>query len=70
LIVWLVREMPPERFAARYLLIPLVTILESYVVMRPEGTARMVGGMLLLAAGGALLAGLREEDQAGDLSLG
>jgi hypothetical protein len=56
LIVWLLREMPPVRFAARYLVIPLLTILESYAVMRPEWTVRMGFGTLLLAAGaGALL---------------
>jgi prepilin signal peptidase PulO-like enzyme (type II secretory pathway) len=56
LIVWLLREMPPVRFAARYLVIPLVTVLESFVLMRPEWTVRMVFGTFLLAAGaGALL---------------
>jgi hypothetical protein len=56
LIVWLLREMPPIRFAARYLVIPLVTVLESFVLMRPEWTVRMVFGTVLLAAGaGALL---------------
>ncbi len=29
LIVWLLREMPPVRFAARYLVIPLLTVLEG-----------------------------------------
>jgi drug/metabolite transporter (DMT)-like permease len=56
LIVWLLREMPPIRFAARYLVIPLVTVLESFVLMRPAWTVRMVFGTVLLAAGtGALL---------------
>jgi len=56
LIVWLLREMPPVRFAARYLVIPLFTVLESFVLMRPEWTVRMVFGTVLLAAGaGALL---------------
>jgi drug/metabolite transporter (DMT)-like permease len=56
LIVWLLREMPPVRFAARYLVIPLLTVLESFVLMRPEWTVRMVFGTVLLAAGaGALL---------------
>jgi drug/metabolite transporter (DMT)-like permease len=56
LIVWLLREMPPVRFAARYLVIPLVTVLESFVLMRPAWTVRMVFGTVLLAAGtGALL---------------
>jgi drug/metabolite transporter (DMT)-like permease len=56
LIVWLLREMPPVRFAARYLVIPLFTVLESFVLMRPAWTVRMVLGTVLLAAGaGALL---------------
>jgi drug/metabolite transporter (DMT)-like permease len=56
LMVWLLREMPPARFAARYLVIPLLTVLESFVLTRPEWTVRMVFGTVLLAAGaGALL---------------
>lgn len=55
LIVWLLREMPPVRFAARYLLIPLLTILESYVLIRPEVTVRIACGTLLLAAGVGML---------------
>jgi hypothetical protein len=50
LLVWLLREMPPVRFAARYLVIPLLTILESYVLMRPEWTAG-AGTLLFLKAG-------------------
>jgi drug/metabolite transporter (DMT)-like permease len=56
LIVWLLREMPPVRFASRYLVIPLLTILESYVLVRPGWTVRMGFGTLLLVAGvGTLL---------------
>jgi drug/metabolite transporter (DMT)-like permease len=55
LIVWLLREMPPIRFAARYLMIPLLTVLESYVVMRPELTVRMGFGTVLQAAGAGTL---------------
>ena len=55
LIVWLLREMPPIRFAARYLVIPLLTILESFVLMRPEWTIRMGFGTALLAAGAGTL---------------
>jgi drug/metabolite transporter (DMT)-like permease len=56
LIVWLLRGMPPIRFASRYLMIPLVTVLESFVVMRPAITIRMVFGTVLLGVGvGALL---------------
>jgi hypothetical protein len=55
LIICLLREMSPVRFAARYLLIPLLTIFESYVLMRPEWTWRMVFGTALLAVGVGLL---------------
>jgi drug/metabolite transporter (DMT)-like permease len=55
LMVWLLREMPPIRFASRYLMIPLVTVLESFVVMRPAFTIRMGLGTVLLAVGAATL---------------
>jgi hypothetical protein len=69
LIVWLLREMPPIRFAARYLVIPLLTVLESYVVMRPEWTVRMGFGTALLAAGGGMLLFLKAGDEETVLSL-
>ena len=68
-IVWLLREMPPIRFSARYLLIPLVTIVESFVLVRPAITARMAFGTLLLAAGAGLLLLLKEADPGSTLSL-
>jgi hypothetical protein len=69
LLVWLLREMAPVRFAARYLVIPLVTVLESYVLMRPELTIRMGFGTALLAAGAAGLLFLKAEDGETALSL-
>jgi hypothetical protein len=69
LIVWLLREMPPIRFAARYLVIPLLTILESFVVMRPEWTVRMGFGTILLAAGGGMLLFLKAGEEETVLSL-
>jgi len=69
LIVWLLREMPPVRFAARYLVIPLVTVLESYVVIRPEWTVRMGFGTALLAAGGGMLLFLKAGEEETVLSL-
>ncbi|MCU1250925.1 MAG: hypothetical protein JWQ49_3954 [Edaphobacter sp.] len=69
LIVWLLREMPPIRFAARYLVIPLLTVLESYVVMRPEWTVRMGFGTALLAAGGGMLLFLKAGEEGTVLSL-
>jgi hypothetical protein len=69
LIVWLLREMPPVRFAARYLLIPLLTILESYVLIRPEVTVRIACGTLLLAVGVGMLLFLKSGDEDIVLSL-
>jgi hypothetical protein len=69
LIVWLLREMAPVRFAARYLLIPLVTVVESYVLMRPELTVRMGFGTVLLAAGAGTLLFLKSGEEETVLSL-
>jgi hypothetical protein len=69
LIVWLLREMPPVRFVARYLVIPLLTVLESFVVMRPEWTVRMGFGTVLLAAGAGLLLFMKTGDEETMLSL-
>ncbi|WP_183815087.1 hypothetical protein [Tunturibacter empetritectus] len=55
LLVWLLREMMPVRFAARYLVIPLLTLLESYALTRPELTVRVVSGVVLLTAGAGML---------------
>jgi drug/metabolite transporter (DMT)-like permease len=64
LLLWLLREMSPIRFASRYLLIPLLTIIESYIVMRPVLTLRFGAGAILLAAGAAmLLAGSSHEEE-------
>jgi drug/metabolite transporter (DMT)-like permease len=69
LLVWLLREMPPVRFAARYLVIPLLTVLESYVLMRPEWTARMGFGTALLTAGAGTLLFLKAGEEETVLSL-
>jgi drug/metabolite transporter (DMT)-like permease len=69
LIVWLLREMMPIRFASRYLMIPLVTVLESYFVMQPEWTVRMGFGIALLAAGGGMLLFLKAREEETVLSL-
>jgi hypothetical protein len=69
LIVWLLREMWPIRFASRYLLIPLLTVLESYGVMRLPLTVRMVSGTALLAAGAMMLLSLKARDEETVLSL-
>jgi hypothetical protein len=69
LLVWLLREMMPVRFAARYLVIPLLTLLESYALMRPELTVRGVSGVVLLAAGAGMLLFLKVGEEETVLSL-
>jgi drug/metabolite transporter (DMT)-like permease len=55
LLLWLLRNLPPIQFAARYLLIPLLTVLEAYALVRPPLTLRIGAGTILLAAGTAML---------------
>jgi drug/metabolite transporter (DMT)-like permease len=55
LLLWLTREMPPIRFAARFLVIPLLTVLEGYIVLHPPLTLRIAAGAVLLALGAARL---------------
>jgi hypothetical protein len=69
LLVWLLREMRPVPFASRYLVIPLVTILESFVLMRPEWTVRIAFGTGLLAAGAGMLLFLKSGEEETMLSL-
>ncbi|WP_353068948.1 hypothetical protein RBB75_18490 [Tunturibacter empetritectus] len=69
LLVWLLREMAPVRFAARYLVIPLLTLLESYALMRPELTVRVISGVILLAAGAGVLLALEMSEEETMLSL-
>jgi hypothetical protein len=58
LLVVLLREMVPVRFAARFLIVPLLTVAGGYVLMRPEASWRMVFGFVLAVAGaGWLLSG-------------
>lgn len=51
LTVWLFREMKPIRFSARVLLVPLVMIVEGYVVERPTVSWTTALGVVLLASG-------------------
>jgi hypothetical protein len=69
LLVWLLREMMPVRFASRYLVIPLLTLLESYALMRPELTVRVVSGVVLLAVGAGMLLFLKAGEEETVLSL-
>lgn len=51
LLLWLMREVAPARLAARWLVAPLITVAEGYVLLRPEVTARTVAGAALAAFG-------------------
>jgi drug/metabolite transporter (DMT)-like permease len=55
LLVWLLREMSPVRLAARYLIVPLFTVLEGFYFLRPPMTVRMGAGLVLLVGGAAHL---------------
>ena len=55
LTVWLVREISAARLAARFLLVPLVTVVEGYALERGPVAARAIVALVLLCAGGAML---------------
>jgi drug/metabolite transporter (DMT)-like permease len=55
LLVWLLREMSPVRLAARYLVVPLFTVLEGFAFLRPGLTVRMGVGLGLLVGGAGYL---------------
>jgi drug/metabolite transporter (DMT)-like permease len=61
LTVWLLRAIAPVPFSARLLLVPLVTIVGSYVVLRPPTVWTTWLGIVLLAGGAAGL--LRADSQ-------
>lgn len=69
LMVWLLRDLPPVRFAARYLVIPLLTVAEGFAVFRPGLTVRMESGMALLAIGASIILFSRNKDSQRSLSL-
>jgi drug/metabolite transporter (DMT)-like permease len=51
LTVWLMREMQPIRFSSRVLFVPLVMIVEGYIIERPSLDWTTVLGVVLLACG-------------------
>jgi drug/metabolite transporter (DMT)-like permease len=55
LTVWLVGAIDPARFSARFLVVPLLTVVEGMMVLRPEFNGRLVAGLALLLAGSGLL---------------
>ena len=63
LTIWLLRELSPVAFSSRYLLGIFVTIVEGYLLLRPEASWTTGLGLLLLLSSGAwlLVAGSGEE---------
>lgn len=55
LTVWLLKAMRPVRFASRYFLAPLLTVIEGFLVLRPEVTWTLAFGASLLLSAGVLL---------------
>jgi drug/metabolite transporter (DMT)-like permease len=55
LLLWLVRNLSPVPFAARFLIIPLLTVLEAYVLLHPRLTLRISTGVALLIVGAGML---------------
>jgi drug/metabolite transporter (DMT)-like permease len=66
LLVWLLRAMSPIRLSARYLVIPLFTVIEGYIALGPQPTTRLLVGTALLTAGAAwiLFAPIEEKEPA------
>ncbi|MCU1321563.1 MAG: hypothetical protein JWM43_1212 [Acidobacteriaceae bacterium] len=69
LLVGVLRGGTPLQVGARFLLVPLLTIVEGVVLLRPELTVRMGVGAALLAGGTGYLLLAREGDEDGSLSL-
>jgi drug/metabolite transporter (DMT)-like permease len=69
LLLWLVRSLSPVRFAARFLIIPMLTILEAYVLLRPQLTLRIGGGVALLVIGTTMLVLANPDREEPELSL-
>jgi len=65
LLVWLFRELSPVRLAARFLVVPLLLVLEGLVILRPALTMRIAAGLaLMLCSAGYLLFSRRQDSDA------
>lgn len=60
--VFVLLRMGPLRWSAQFLLLPLVTLLEGVMFLRPSLTARSWTGLLLIAIGGVYLLVERPND--------
>ena len=69
LLVLLAKGVEPVRLGARYLVVPLLTLIEGYWLLRPGLTVRMGVGAGLLAGGAAFLLLAGREDEVSSLSL-
>jgi drug/metabolite transporter (DMT)-like permease len=69
LLVWLLREMSPVRLATRYLVVPLLAVLEGLVIVRPALTVRMGAGLILLVGGAGYLLLSKSWDSDSTLSI-
>ena len=69
LLVVLLRAVAPVRFGARYLAIPLLALVEGYVLLRPDLTLRMGFGVAVVAGSAAFLLLSRGADDGAGLSL-
>ena len=63
LLLWLMRMVAPVRLAARTFVIPLLTVLEGYALLRPPVTARSLCGVALLIAGAWRLMTVRPREE-------
>ena len=55
LLIWLIREIPPSRLSARFLLVPLVTVLEGFAAAPRTLEWRSALAIGLLCVGGFTL---------------
>lgn len=69
LLLWLMREVAPVRLAARWLVVPLLTVAEGYVLLRPEVTVRAVAGAALAVFGAWRLTSAHGKDEEPQLVL-
>jgi hypothetical protein len=69
LLVWLMRDVAPARLAARTLVVPLLTVVEGYALLRPEITARSLAAVGLLVLGVCWLMTARETEEGPRLML-